>query len=101
MDECTASVDVETDALLQAMVREVFRDYTIFTIAHVRDQQSGRAPWLARARATTHRPTARLLIACIGLVFTINVLWLQRAGYIVVGKFDVCLFCLRFCLKFM
>lgn len=34
MDECTANVDVETDALLQAMVRRVFKHCTIFTIAH-------------------------------------------------------------------
>ena len=34
MDECTANVDVETDAVLQKMVREVFKDCTIFTIAH-------------------------------------------------------------------
>ena len=34
MDECTANVDVETDALLQSMVRRIFADCTIFTIAH-------------------------------------------------------------------
>ena len=34
MDECTANVDVETDALLQDMVRRVFKHCTIFTIAH-------------------------------------------------------------------
>ena len=33
MDECTANVDVETDTLLQTMVREVFAACTIFTIA--------------------------------------------------------------------
>jgi ABC-type multidrug transport system fused ATPase/permease subunit len=34
MDECTANVDVETDALLQSMVRQTFAHCTIFTIAH-------------------------------------------------------------------
>jgi ABC-type multidrug transport system fused ATPase/permease subunit len=35
MDECTANVDVETDALLQQMVRtKPWVDCTIFTIAH-------------------------------------------------------------------
>eukprot|EP01052_Picozoa_sp_SAG31_P012710 SAG31_NODE_748_length_12390_cov_6.306484_14_plen_120_part_00 len=34
MDECTANVDMQTDALLQQMVRTVFKDCTIFTIAH-------------------------------------------------------------------
>ena len=34
MDECTASVDVATDGKIQAMIREVFADCTIFAIAH-------------------------------------------------------------------
>ena len=34
MDECTASVDMETDAVLQTMVRQVFARQTVLTIAH-------------------------------------------------------------------
>lgn len=34
MDECTASVDVETDAAVQTMIREVFTAATVFAIAH-------------------------------------------------------------------
>ena len=34
MDEATASVDAETDALLQAMVRQIFTTHTVLAIAH-------------------------------------------------------------------
>ena len=34
IDEATANIDLETDAIVQSSIRDKFRDATTFTIAH-------------------------------------------------------------------
>lgn len=59
MDECTASVDVRTDEKIQTMIRDVFKDCTVFAIAH-------RLATIIVSGQTSSRPAARCCLAVHG-----------------------------------
>eukprot|EP01092_Planopodium_desertum_P002660 TRINITY_DN1416_c0_g1_i3.p2 TRINITY_DN1416_c0_g1~~TRINITY_DN1416_c0_g1_i3.p2 ORF type:complete len:143 (-),score=9.39 TRINITY_DN1416_c0_g1_i3:86-493(-) len=63
MDEATASVDIETDSLIQKMVRERFKDATVLTIAHRLNtiMDSSRILVMERGEAVEFSPPHTLL----------------------------------------
>ncbi|KAF9997989.1 hypothetical protein BGZ79_008317, partial [Entomortierella chlamydospora] len=63
LDEATAAIDLETDALVQAIIRRQFRDCTILTIAHRINtiMDSDRIMVLDQGRVTEFDSPAKLL----------------------------------------
>lgn len=83
MDEATASIDMETDALVQQMVRDKFKHCTVLTIAHRLDTiyDSDKIAVMSAGKMVEYGPAATLLTAPIseaGGVGTFKLLWTRH-----------------------
>ena len=68
LDECTASVDPETDALIRGVLASAFGAYTVFNIAHRLDVVAGHDRVLVLDRgAVAEFDTPRNLLRADGL----------------------------------